>query len=563
MPEILNVDFQITNFEREVLRIDSVSYSSSDRGCNYVKVNITTNVLVTRVTSPVSINPNTENPFSFDYLRGVNVSVKCFSDDGQEVTKNIRTPDVLSSGNVKALVNNSPEGATITASVFPDTGLVLQYSLNNTYWQTSNLFTGLGSGNYTLYVKDQFGCSASKTFLVDEFGIIDPYFFISKSNSIRYAEKIEWGDCSNYKTDENSLSCEADVPLAYTEIQQWQTCDSIPTQFRSNYGDISAVAIKENGDKINLPIQKMTNNMRLKDRRDARKYNIGGGKMGIYFVNGNIYNYDTGMDTGQNYTLNGALPIWAVVGNYVKIVNTWFVIEEIVFDESRNAEAIIIDTPFTGTDTVIQISCLYNRFNYEVYEFNVAMFQFVDENIRVEFYNNHEVYRNLIHHSELLNVKTKQKGTVEIRYKNKTNTDIFYSTGIENKLRIPIKSINGKALDESETYKTDTTAILISAEVHELDEYTFEPVTKEMMRKLVQALSHTDILINGVSYVKNSSIEVEGALEETNLYIVTATMIKGENAFNSVYGIDEDIIDTPIEVPRILKSGDGFMSIDG
>ncbi|WP_438423266.1 hypothetical protein [Aquimarina macrocephali] len=558
---ILNVDFEITNFEGILLEIENTSFHQSSKGCNYIRVEVLTNVLANVVTNPISINPNTQNPFSFDYLRGVGIQIKCKTNDGQEATRNIETPSVLSNENVKVKVNQSPEGATVTVIVNPSKGLVLQYSLDNSTWQSSNIFNGQPPGNYTMYIKDQFGCNTSKPFFVDEFGIQDPFLLVSKSNSIRYAERIQWGVCSNYKTDENTLSCESQVPLPYTEIQQFQNCDSPITQIKSNYNEIIATVIKENKEEVSLPVQKKTNNTRLKDQRDARMYNLGDEKTGVYFVSGNIYNYDTGIDTGDNYSLNGALPSWGVVGNYIKIENSWYDIEEVLFDESRSAEVIVIDKIYSGVDTVIKISSIYNNFNYEVYEFNVNMVEFLNQNIRIRINNNHDAYENKEHLSEVINVKVEQKNTIEIRYKNKTNTDIFYATGIENIIRIPINTINGKASDESETYKTDTTAILISSEIHELDEFVFEPVTKEMMRKLVQALSHSDILMNGVSYVKSDNVEVEGPLEETNLYIVKANMIKANNAFSNQIGVETNTSSTTIEVPKLLESENGHIAI--
>jgi len=38
-----------------------------------------------------------------------------------------------------------------------------QYSMNNNSFQSSNLFTGLGSGNYTLIIKDAAGCTSSSS----------------------------------------------------------------------------------------------------------------------------------------------------------------------------------------------------------------------------------------------------------------------------------------------------------------------------------------------------------------------------------------------------------------
>ena len=43
-------------------------------------------------------------------------------------------------------------------------------------------------------------------------------------------------------------------------------------------------------------------------------YDLGGGKTGIYFLVGNLYDYDTDADTGNDYILNGGLPEWGKIG---------------------------------------------------------------------------------------------------------------------------------------------------------------------------------------------------------------------------------------------------------
>jgi hypothetical protein len=105
-------------------------------------------------------------------------------------------PAILNAANFDAQVNNSPNGATaiINNTSF---GLELQYSLDNINFQNSNLFNGLDVGSFTF--KDQFGGSISKSFTVNEFGIYKPYLYISKSNSIRFSNRITWGDAANYK----------------------------------------------------------------------------------------------------------------------------------------------------------------------------------------------------------------------------------------------------------------------------------------------------------------------------------------------------------------------------
>jgi hypothetical protein len=369
------------------IAITSISFlEASTNKCQNVKVNVSTSILAAKVLSPVVINPNSDNPFSFDWLRGDSISVLVEDSNGKQANQTIVLPSLLNASNFTINVNNSPNGATVIVENVNSTGLNLQYSLDGVIWQTSNTFSGLAVDDFILYVRDQFGCSFEKGFTVNEFGIQTPYFYISKSNAIRFANRITWGDSGNYKTDENTLSCEVDVDVPYKEVQQYQSADIISTQFKSNYGSNVAKVIKEDLSEVLIPVDKKTNNIGIKDKRDARKYNVGSGKTGIYFMSGNNYDYDTNTVSGT-YSLNGLLPEWAVEGNYIIIASAWFLIEDVVFDETKNADVIIISQNYTGPEVNIVVGSIFNRFNYEVYEFSIDMVNYIDQRFQVQLVN--------------------------------------------------------------------------------------------------------------------------------------------------------------------------------
>jgi hypothetical protein len=437
----------------------------------------------------------------------------------------------------------------------------MEYSLDGTDWQSSNTFNSLAIGNYTLYVRDNFGCSFQKDFSVNAFGSGTPYFYISKSNSIRFANRITWGDSANYKTDENTLSSEAfakDANLAYQEIQQFQSADVITTQFKSNYDTNTAKIIKSDLSEVNVPVFKKTNNIGIKDKRDARLYDLRDGKTGIYFTSGNIYDFDTNAVTASHF-LNGTVPDWAIYGSYIKVNNDWFLIEEVIFDETKNADVIVISDNYSGSEMAVVVGSIYNLFNYEVYEFAIDMVDYIDQYFQVRINNTSSNFPEIIHLSEKIWCKVKHDKVLEIRYSNSTNTDMFYATGIENLIRIPYTFFKGKTDEESDVHKTDTNTILLNAQNYEVDEIVFEPVTKEIWRKLTQALSHENLTINGVGYVKNGNFNTEGPLDESNLYVLTATMIKTGSVYNSQISGSLDFNTTSIEIPGLISTEDGFV----
>jgi len=553
------VDVTIENQEEVIpFEITNISFSEASNPCNKVEVSIETSELATIVESPITINPNTDNPIVFEILRGQSYTIGLKNASNFSLHQNLVAPDILNASNFTINVTNSPNGATLSITNINSNGLELEYSLNNVDWQTENTFTGLENGNYTLYVRDQLGCSFTKDFNVNELALYIPHFYISKSNSIRYAQRINFGDAGNYKNDENTLSCEANVILPYKELQLFQSADTIKTQFQTNYSTLTAKVIKEDNTEVDIPIVKKSNNIGIKDKRDAVKYNFGNGKTGIYFLSGNIYNYDTGLANGT-HTLNGNLPEWAIVGNYINIGLAWYLIEDKIYVEEKNADVIVINEIYTGAETNTIVGCVYNLFNYDVYEYEVDFSDYLEEKIRVRLVCEDDNFETITHLSEEIYVKVRHENTLDIDYWNEDNNDVFYATGIRHGIRIPFYKIEGKTNDESENNITDTNVVLLNSELYEGDSFTFEPLTKEMWRKLMMALSHENVFIDGVQYVKNGEFETEGPLEDTNLYVLTAKMIKAGKGYNSKGSSILSGSSSQTEIPGILEGDAGFI----
>ncbi len=554
-----NITAQFTARGTEPFAITSITFTphATDK-CGKVMVNVETTSTADAMTAPVSIPNNTDNPIVFEYSRlGFNITPVTVTKGSDTVYAIANIPAAFNAASIQLQVDQNGTSSNVTVIMVTVGGLEFEYSLDNTDFQESNLFSGLVSGDYTMYVRDQYGCVREKAFTISEIGSLrSPYIHIPKSNSIRFANRITWGDCGNYKNDENTLSCEVDVPVVFKEIQSFQSCDIITTQFRSNY-EINDVVISGDvnplTDPVFVPVEKKTNHMNLKDRRDAVRFVMETGQTGIYFTDGNIYNYDTGAQESE-YALNGNLPEWGVAGNWVKVGLSWYLIEDVIFSDDKNAFVLVTTTGYTGDEGTIEVSCFYDRFNYEVYEFVIDFFNFLNKRIQVNIHFTDSIFDQVNYISEVIDVKVRHKNTIEIRYKNKQNTDVFFGTGIEHKVRIPLERQDGIVIDESENHKTDTSTTLLSASVYEGDVFELGPVTKAIMHQLVQAFHHSDLKMDGVDYVKES-LEVEGPLEESNLYMVKPTLVKAKNVYSSDTG-DMDFIEGSLEIPGLVDSGD-------
>lgn len=66
-------------------------------------------------------------------------------------------PSIVSTSHTNVACNDGNDGSITVNNVTGGTG-TLQYGLNGSYWQTSNSFTGLSAGTYTVMVKDANGC---------------------------------------------------------------------------------------------------------------------------------------------------------------------------------------------------------------------------------------------------------------------------------------------------------------------------------------------------------------------------------------------------------------------
>lgn len=556
----------INNFSGSIFALDSLTLSEATNPCSHYKASLLFNetAQIIEFNNGTIINPNSDNPYEREFLRGQGFKYEATSASGQVVRGSLgadNIPQVLSVSNFELQINPSPNGATLNAIKLSETNTTIEYSLNNVNWQTSNQFTGLAAGNYTLYIRDNLGCNINTEFSISETNSLrTAYFKIPKSNAIRFANRITYGNCGNYQNSDNSLSVEEDYILPHEAKQLFNSCDVPTTQFQSNYTNHTIKVIKKDGTEINVPVSQVTENRNLKDRRDARKYNRGNGKTGVYFISGNLYDYDTNADIGD-YELNGLLPDWGQVGNYFFMDGAWHLIEDIVTDQELNYQVLEISNVYEGSDVLVNVQSIYDLENYDEFEFTIDMDQYINDIIQVQILATDDDFDDLELLSEKLDVRLNHTGTVAITYKNRSNTDINYSRGLEHTIRVRVEKITARPLDESETNKTDNSARLIDGTVYEVDEFIFSPQTTELMRKLVQALSHDIVSINGISYVKNDSIEVDGPLEDTNLYDVTAVMIKTNTTFSSNLVQGANASDATLtEVPGLIETDDGYIS---
>ena len=178
-----------------------------------VNVTITTNEQADNIVSPIN-QPVTTNPFTVTLTRQevINISVE---KDSAIVSDSIRVPKLLSTYFTISKIQ-TPSSASITVNNTLPSGILfsVEYSIDNVNWQTSTNFPNISFGDYTLYIRDNIGCSTSIDFSIDDFtpnlldyeGVCE----VSNINPIRYKEDVVWNDYV-LKTPNNTLSFEENI----------------------------------------------------------------------------------------------------------------------------------------------------------------------------------------------------------------------------------------------------------------------------------------------------------------------------------------------------------------
>ncbi|UYW01799.1 hypothetical protein K5I29_02420 [Flavobacterium agricola] len=542
----------------EVIQISNISYiSDSSDPCNKIKAVVTTNYQATGITSPYNTTVNS-NPFEVNLFRNSNYVITAINEQTTG-SVGISTPPLLDIAAISVNINATPYSNSVNITYAGLSGLLLEFSLNGQEWQSDNTFPNLLPGDFTLYVRDQYGCQKSKWFTIEKSHtkVYLPYFYYSKSNSIRFAYRVNFGDAANYKNDENSLSHEADVLLPYKQEQLFQSADVITTQFKSNYTLNKVWVIAENNLKVEVPVVKKTSNLNRTEALEAKMVNIGNRQTGVFFISGNRYDYKTNQINGS-YTLNGLLPSYCKVGHWIQLDGIYYEIQNIVYEEVYGADMLVLNKVYDGPLTSVIVKSEFNFEEFEIYEFTIDMVNYINKKISIKLEVSDSNFPTITLVSEILSVKVKHEDTLEIRYYNDMNNDVFYQTGIQHLLRIPFKDILGKDEQNHESYKTDTTSVLLHSEIYESNTFVFEPLTKEIWRKLKIALASDNVIIDGVGYIKNNDFETEGPLGQTNLYVLTAEMLKTGNVQSnrkSNYSFDS----SNIEVPGLVQATSDYL----
>jgi hypothetical protein len=450
----------------------------------------------------------------------------------------------------------------------------LQYSLDNVNFFPSGVWSGQLGGDYTVYVKDSFGCTVSKDFKVaDSIESSNPFFEISERNSVSFSKNEVWDGLQEgiHKNYDNVLALTDISDFNYDERVIFRDSDKIRIQFKSNYTNHTIHLEDCEGGNISYTpsVEKMSNNLGLYESLDCVLHRLPNGRSGLFFDSGEYYNeYEVAL--GQ-YELFGNLPDSATIGNFVEIVGYGnHEIVDIIYDNSLDKRLMVFNLEYTGVDLPVIMKCHYNLLPFDVYEFDVDFSQPIIKptekavRIRIQAFDN--LYEELNYYSEyclLLNDdEYDYKKYVAIDYYGTNNRKVFYLYGLRHFLRAEIEGVNAIIEDSNEIVKGDSSTYVSESVVNKGMSISFSEVTYRVMLKIVLALSSENLFVNGLGYVKKEGVSVE-PIANTNLYKVSCELLSTNKNFNTSIsdstGVDEGY--KTIYVPNILGTSMGSVKL--
>lgn len=539
-----------------------------------------TNTPVSPGVTTLEIEHDRDLSFFAEFINHINVA-------GTE-TQLIRTPDsrnpIFINGNPSGLpidrmpiinipsINDSRVRINVTPTVSGGTVVVtttglqtldLEYSLDNVAYQDSNTFTGQAEGNYTLYIRDQYGCVYSRQFTVTALGLAEPIFEISKANSLSFIKEQTIDNVNVFKNNTNSFDSQDFNKTLYCENTLFIPEDDITIQLKTNYQNLAITLRKENAADVTLTPIKRTSNLGRFQELDCKIYRHSSGRLAIYFENGNVYN-QAGVVTGT-HSLAGNLPDFAVIGNNINIINFGnFRIFDVILDRTIQKRAILVDTAYTGGIVDGRVQSIFNVLSFEIYEFEIDWSQYGVGLYDVTIVATDPNYTTVNAVSENIDVATEHPDTLAVRYYNNpgNNKDIFYKYGIRHLARVPFLSYVGSSRGETTVNDTDDSTYIVLSTLNETDEISFGEVVKSTMRRLAIALSSENLFVNGIGYSKDGGVTIENT-ENTNLYIVQATLIDNNTIYTNIdnldTGVDADYSD--LLIPELVNVNGNYLKI--
>lgn len=475
----------------------------------------------------VPISSNVLNPLSLDLIRAGVYSIRITDSEGTLIhAEALKTPEKIKASNLNISISYTDNGGSVAVNTeyVSEYLLPLNFSLDGVNYSETNVFTGQPEGDYTVYVKDAFGCIATKNFTVDGVSeITETFFELSDINPIRYAI-VENGKKNRY----NTLSHEQKKALPYPFVQNFTVANKPITQIKTNARYLNIFALDCDGSKTPLTPIKRTNHLGQELKTTATQFSTEEGKAALYFGPVDILDplTDAVLESkNYGYQIPNAFDM---IGRFITVDGLGTIpVKGIVYDEGYEAFVIQTDVNYTAAIADTTVQAIYNVQNYEVYEF-VADISVLPESFNVVIeagYSAQEIDYTFI--SEKIERVADSDDLDEIIYWNTTNHGgMNYATGVVHTLRL--HTVLSRLSDEQTVkgYNGDIERYNTNHEIFDGEEFIFGYLSEEMVRKVRLILTHDRLFINGILYRLGDAPELNSRYS-TNTCELTAVLRKG------------------------------------
>ena len=443
--------------------------------------------------------------------------------------------------------------------------LTYDYKIDDGGWQSSNYFTNLDEGDYTLYIRDRLqgnllGCEISIPFTIDlditKQNIID----ISKENSLTFKRQQDIDNNLIPINNENSFDNLLGNSINYCQEALFSNTDQTRIQLKSSFENITVTFRDENLNETNIPINQRTDNINKYKSMDCIMDYYTDEQSIIYFTSGKTYNeLDVAIGT---YNLNGNLPDFAIIGEYIDL-DTYGSLEilDIIYFDSINKYCLIVGTKYLQTiPTKLIVRSKYSILPFNVFDFDIlwsvhgngiydVLITFEDDTFDTEYYLSENIYIDDYHFN-----------TIGIRYYNDNNRSIFYKFEIEHFIRIPIIGWEMVIKDDVENNITDSSVDIVKSTVNEGAKIIFDELTSDQLLKVSIALSCEYVFINNIGFTKSQPFSFE-PVKNTNMQSLVAEMLKNGSNYGIIHNYETGIDNNSgeIEVPNLLVSPTNFL----
>lgn len=535
-----------------VYTIDSVVYGTATNACDNVTATITTSLPTSQILSPITENIADLTTFTIDVPRSGTTVFSTLSNTNQTASRAIIDfiPRLLAA-NFTLQTNITPSGGNvIVTNNYPSNSILsFTYSIDNTIFFSSTSFANLAAGNYTLYIRDNYGCNIQIDFTIDAFTPnVQPrqdIAEISDLNSFRY--KI----CQDFNTVpkniDNTLSFEEEAAAVCRDYAQpYQNDDGIITeQIRTSYETVTATLIDCDNNETALTVTQVSSNSDITDVRDGLIRSVdymGDSYVGVQMSSGNLYNPTTLAVTGS-YNLGNTLPDFVNTDDLLNVQTLgWYRVIDVLFVNGIETAILNLLTrsltftiPANGNSR--RITAIYNQLDYELYEFGVDMTN-LDGFYQVRVNLQDSLYENKEYITEFIEVREKHDKTHLVQWYNTTNTQINWSTGKRGRARFKyVFNMKYTPNVTQEVVLTDTRTILLDSTARENYILNLFPIPQAMAKKFDLIMSQDRIFVDNLNFIREAEPE-STTLQGSNL--IKTNQILTRSDFKFEQGINND-----------------------